>query len=604
MPKRQRINFFLTVLLTVYCCQAVVAEEPPRLFRELQRLPAAEAKQGVAVGNKHFYAITNRAIGKYNKQTGERIAGWQASDDSPFRHLNSGVIVGGKLYAAHSTWPANPRENSVEVWDTEALKHIDRHVFSDIEGAITWVDRHLGHWWVVFAHYKKIANIKRTTLVKLDEKWQPLESWRFPDSVIQRFTPYSNSGGSWGPDGLLYVTGHDRPEIYALRVPQSENGLAGSTLELVDTLPANIAGQGTAWDRTDLGIIYGIQRQSREVVKLRISHADEFAPLKKVVKWRRDVRNPILPPRADGEFDSARCMNPWVVRSGEQYQLYYSGGDRQGRQLMGLATTALNDLGSWQRIGPLFETGMEGAFDARWCVLPHVIKFPDNRWHMYYTGNAGRGTGLSAFPGIGLATSTDGQNWTRSTHSPVLERSGQHGDPDAIGIAGGSVIKVTNSAGQSEWRYYYTGCPTIGKSLPLNQQKVICLAVSDDGIEWKKRGPVMYRLTERDYENIAVAGPVVLQAEDGRFRMWYSAIGTRWGYYSICYAESDDGIHWCRGPHVDDNLQLTPTDAGWESQMVEYPSIIREGDHLRMFYCGNGYGKTGIGMAVGVVDKE
>ncbi len=32
--------------------------------------------------------------------------------------------------------------------------------------------------------------------------------------------------------------------------------------------------------------------------------------------------------------------------------------------------------------------------------------------------------------------------------------------------------------------------------------------------------------------------------------------------------------------------------------MVEYPSIIRDGDRLRMFYCGNNYGKTGIGTAI------
>ena len=31
--------------------------------------------------------------------------------------------------------------------------------------------------------------------------------------------------------------------------------------------------------------------------------------------------------------------------------------------------------------------------------------------------------------------------------------------------------------------------------------------------------------------------------------------------------------------------------------MVEYPAVIREGDRWRLFYCGNGYGTTGIGTA-------
>jgi hypothetical protein len=32
--------------------------------------------------------------------------------------------------------------------------------------------------------------------------------------------------------------------------------------------------------------------------------------------------------------------------------------------------------------------------------------------------------------------------------------------------------------------------------------------------------------------------------------------------------------------------------------MVEYPCVIQEMNQLRLFYCGNGYGKTGIGTAV------
>ena len=80
--------------------------------------------------------------------------------------------------------------------------------------------------------------------------------------------------------------------------------------------------------------------------------------------------------------------------------------------------------------------------------------------------------------------------------------------------------------------------------------------------------------------------------------MWYSAIGTRWGAYSIGYAESDDGIHWNRGPHYGDNLQLGPIGDGWERQMVEYPSVIPDQGKMRLFYCGNGYGCSGIGTAI------
>ena len=41
-----------------------------------------------------------------------------------------------------------------------------------------------------------------------------------------------------------------------------------------------------------------------------------------------------------------------------------------------------------------------------------------------------------------------------------------------------------------------------------------------------------------------------------------------------------------------------PSGTGWESKMVEYPNIIMENGKLRLFYCGNGYGITGIGTAL------
>ncbi len=316
------------------------------------------------------------------------------------------------------------------------------------------------------------------------------------------------------------------------------------------------------------------------------------------VWWMRDQGNPVLPPGEAGTFDATCCMNPYVLRHGDEYYLYYAGGDDEGRRRICLATAPVANPTRWERHGPLFDIGAPGSFDARWCVLPHVVQFAPDRWHLYYTSNNGVGAGLSAFPGIGLAISTDGKTWEKYEHNPILTPTGKDGDPDAMGIAGGSVLKVRLPDGGTEWRFYYTGCPTLGDDLFLNQQKCCCLAVSQDGIHWERRGAVMLRNPEYDYENVAAAGPVVFQAEDNTYRMWYSAIGTRWGAYSIAYAESPDGITWQRGTCYGDNLQLGPIGTGWERQMVEYPAVIREGDRLRLFYCGNGYGATGIGTAL------
>jgi len=325
---------------------------------------------------------------------------------------------------------------------------------------------------------------------------------------------------------------------------------------------------------------------------------EPFHDLKRNVWWIRDAANPVLPPGEPGSFDSTCCMNPFVVRRGDRYSLYYAGGDDEGRRRICLATAPAGDVRSWRREGPVLDVGPAGDFDEYWCVLPHVVRVAPNRWHLYYTGRRRTGEGLASFGGIGLAVSEDGRTWRRHEANPILRPTGVAGDPDAIGIAGGSVLRVRRPGGAFEWRFYYTGAPTLGDDLFLDQQKTVCLAVSQDGITWRRRGAVMRRDPEREYEDVAVAGPVVRQEADGSFRMWFSAIGTRWGAYAICYAESDDGIRWRRGAHVGDDLQLTPAGDGWERRMVEYPAVVREGRRLRLFYCGNGYGASGIGTAV------
>ena len=86
-----------------------------------------------------------------------------------------------------------------------------------------------------------------------------LEAWSLPRSILDKFGVMSNSGGSWGPDGFLYLTGHDLGELYRMRLPA-----AGAVLELVTTLPMGVRGQGIAWDRSDAGVIYGVVRATPE----------------------------------------------------------------------------------------------------------------------------------------------------------------------------------------------------------------------------------------------------------------------------------------------------------------------------------------------------
>jgi hypothetical protein len=153
--------------------------------------------------------------------------------------------------------------SSVEIWDANTMQHVGNHSFGINWGSLTWVDFYNGHWWAVFANYDvpygpnktPYGHKAATQMVKFTADFKYLESWVLPKAILDKFEAMSNSGGSWGPDGYLYLTGHDPKEIYKMRLPK-----AGSVLELVETIPMNIRGQGIAWDRSDRGVIYGIIR--------------------------------------------------------------------------------------------------------------------------------------------------------------------------------------------------------------------------------------------------------------------------------------------------------------------------------------------------------
>ena len=312
--------------------------------------------------------------------------------------------------------------------------------------------------------------------------------------------------------------------------------------------------------------------------------------------WQRDSRNPVLPP-GGGAFDVAACMNPFIVRQGDEYYLFYAGADKKGTRRICLAIAPVSDVTQWKRLGPLFDVGAKGSFDETWCVLPVVHKI-GGKWHLYYTGRSNAGGGLQAFYGMGLATSDDLVHWTKHSTNYVLTGDGFPQWPKNRGIAGGGMImELPQADGKILYRMYYTlptGVP--GKSLAVNQAKQAVIAHSYDGLTWSDKRVVLQPRPEVKYEDAATIALNVWKTKAG-FRAIYAAIGTRFGAYSICEASSADSLVWERGA-PGENLALPPTGTGWEGKMTEYPHVVPENGKLRLFYCGDGYGRTGIGTAL------
>lgn len=269
MIKHMTLGAALLLGATVVTSQASAQTR----FTETQNLAIPEANQGIGVDREHFYAIDNTLIAKYQKDGTLVMRADYA--ELGVQHLDSATVIDGRIYCSHSNYRYFPMTSSVEVFDADTLDHIGSHSIGILLGSLTWLDRHEGFWYGTFANYDRTGKLPdgsnsdlvygtkyNTTLVKFDKSWRPLESWVFPNELLVRFEQMSNSGGSFGPDGSLYVTGHDPAEVYKLRFPR-----AGSLLEVEEIIPANIRGQGIAWDPSNPGTLYGIIRATDEEVE-------------------------------------------------------------------------------------------------------------------------------------------------------------------------------------------------------------------------------------------------------------------------------------------------------------------------------------------------
>ncbi len=252
----------------------------------LANFKSKDARQGVAVDSKHFYATNNFNISKHDKTSGRLMSQWLGGKEGDVLiHLDSLMAHKGKLYASHSNYGSRPMTSSVEIWDADSLEHIGTHSFGINRGSFTWLDRHNGFWWGAFANYDKhsaddgvpYGQTLNTQIVKMDDTFNILQSWILPDHILDRIRPMSNSGGSWGADGYLYITGHDHGELYVMEIPK-----AGSVLHHAATIKVDgIEGQGIAWDRsTNDRILWGIRKKDRHVYKVKIPDVKHAKPQK------------------------------------------------------------------------------------------------------------------------------------------------------------------------------------------------------------------------------------------------------------------------------------------------------------------------------------
>jgi hypothetical protein len=144
--------------------------------------------------------------------------------------------------------------------------------------------------------------------------------------------------------------------------------------------------------------------------------------------------------------------------------------------------------------------------------------------------------------------------------------------------------------------YYSSGTSWATINGKLEHTYNIRKAISEDGINWHQLNEVCL---EQKHPEEALTRPTIL-VKNNMFHMWFCYRGSRnfrdgEDSYRIGYAYSRNGINWIRD---DSQAGITVSKNGWDANMIGYPYIATTQYGVYMFYNGNGFGRSGFGVAV------
>jgi predicted GH43/DUF377 family glycosyl hydrolase len=123
-------------------------------------------------------------------------------------------------------------------------------------------------------------------------------------------------------------------------------------------------------------------------------------------QWQKNG-SPVLEVGPRGSWDERGVADPYVIRAGSNYYMFYLGMDRARRQRLGVAVSDDGLIWYKLRSNPILELGGYGAFDENGLGEPAVWASHGYYW-MLYTGRA-----RNEFRRLGVARSRDGVRWEK-----------------------------------------------------------------------------------------------------------------------------------------------------------------------------------------------
>ncbi|NIM97935.1 MAG: hypothetical protein GTO24_07630 [candidate division Zixibacteria bacterium] len=297
------------------------------------------------------------------------------------------------------------------------------------------------------------------------------------------------------------------------------------------------------------------------------------------MKWRKLGR--IFTPSGERPWMQSHAANTVAEHlEGDLFRIYFSCRDGENRSHIACVLIELKPPFQVLEISkePILDPGELGTFDDSGVSLA-CIRAIGGRKFLYYLGwNLGVTVPWRNSIGLAILDETS-EKYVRYSKAPLLDRN----DVDPFSV---SYPFVMEDAGI--YRMWYGSNLKWGPAQE-DMAHLIKYAESTDGLKWKRDGTIALRF--KDKSEYAMSRPFVVK-ENGIYRMWYSYRGTA---YRIGYAESENAVDWKR---MDEKVGISVSDSGWDSESIEYPFLIDHRGQRYMFYNGNGYGRTGFGLAV------
>ncbi len=274
-------------------------------------------------------------------------------------------------------------------------------------------------------------------------------------------------------------------------------------------------------------------------------------------------------------------------------RVYFSDCKKDGNKLISYVCFADFTL-DFQRIlhvqKQIMEDGRIGCFDEH-GIFPFSPVRINNTIYAYISGWSRR-ISVSVETGIGIAISKDdGNTFKRIGEGPILTSSLY----EPFLVVDGFVRKFNDQLHM--WYIFGKQWKNFPQSREPERIYKIGHAISQNGIDWSKDGREIIQSILPD-ESQALPSVVYF---DGKYRMVFcfrSSVDFRnnsKNSYRLGYAESKDLVVWERKDNV---LNFGVDDSEWSNQMLCYPNFFVHDKKLYLLYNGNGFGKTGFGLAM------